>query len=96
MVANSVSDRWLARRLPPLARESGFEIVGFRSHGFVDTGENGYMLTILDRGVDLLRAAGQIGDELGAALKAEARRRVAAGTFFGHIAYASLVARKPA
>jgi hypothetical protein len=28
-------------------------------------------------------------------LKAEARRRVEAGTFFGHIAYASLTARKP-
>ena len=29
------------------------------------------------------------------ALKAEARRRVAAGEFFGHIAYASLIARRP-
>ena len=29
------------------------------------------------------------------ALKAEARRRSAAGQFFGHIAYASLVARLP-
>ena len=28
------------------------------------------------------------------ALKAEARRRVDEGSFFGHIAYASLVARK--
>jgi ubiquinone/menaquinone biosynthesis C-methylase UbiE len=96
MMANSVSDRWLARRLPALARRSGFESVQFRSHGFVDTGENGYMLTVLDRGVAILRASGQIGDELGAALMAEARRRVAAGTFFGQIAYASLVARKPA
>jgi hypothetical protein len=26
---------------------------------------------------------------------AEARRRVAAGSFFGHIAYASLIAREP-
>ena len=30
------------------------------------------------------------------ALKAEARRRVAAGAFFGHIAFASLIARRPA
>jgi hypothetical protein len=28
-------------------------------------------------------------------LKAEARRRVAEGRYFGHIAYLSLVARKP-
>jgi hypothetical protein len=70
--------------------------VQFRSHGFVDTGENGYMVTVLDRGVDILHGTGQIGDEVAAALKAEARRRVTAGTFFGHIAYASLVARRPA
>jgi hypothetical protein len=31
---------------------------------------------------------------LAAALKAEARRRVDEGTFFGHIAYTSLTARK--
>jgi hypothetical protein len=34
--------------------------------------------------------------ELGDALKAEARRRAARGEFFGHIGYASLLARKPA
>jgi hypothetical protein len=30
-----------------------------------------------------------------AALKREARRRVAAGEFLGHIAYASLIGRRP-
>jgi hypothetical protein len=29
-------------------------------------------------------------------LKAEARRRVEAGTFFGHIAYAEVIAHRPA
>jgi hypothetical protein len=53
------------------------------------------MLTVVDRGVDLIRASGQIGVDLASALKAEARQRVAAGSFFGHIAYASLTARKP-
>jgi hypothetical protein len=33
--------------------------------------------------------------EAAVALKAEARRRVAAGTFFGHITYASPTARRP-
>jgi hypothetical protein len=60
----------------------------------VEAGEGSYMLTIIDRGVDLLRTFGQIGEETALALKAEARRRVEAGTFFGHIAYGSLVARK--
>jgi ubiquinone/menaquinone biosynthesis C-methylase UbiE len=94
MMANSVHDRWLMRRLPALVRERGFECVGVRSHGFVESG-GGYMLTIVERGADFLRAAGQIGDELAAALTAEARRRAEVGTFFGHIAYVSLTARRP-
>jgi hypothetical protein len=53
------------------------------------------MLTVVDRGADILQTAGQISPEAAAALKAEARRRAKAGAFFGHIAYASLVARKP-
>ena len=53
------------------------------------------MLTIVDRGADILRASGQIGEETSAALKGEARRRVELGAFFGHIAYVSLIARRP-
>ena len=45
---------------------------------------------------DTLLTPGVIGQELGDALKAEARRRAARGEFFGHIGYASLLARKPA
>jgi ubiquinone/menaquinone biosynthesis C-methylase UbiE len=94
MMANSVNDRWLVRRLPSLAREAGFASEPYRSYGFVET-EGGYMLTIVDRGADLSRASGQITDETAEVLKAEARRRVAAGAFFGHIAYGSITARKP-
>jgi ubiquinone/menaquinone biosynthesis C-methylase UbiE len=93
-MANSVHDRWLMRRLPLLARDCGFEVSSFRSHGFVET-HGGYMLTVIDRGADMLCGSGQIGAETAAALKAEARRRVEAGAFFGHIAYVSLTARKP-
>lgn len=92
VMANSVTDRRIMRRLPALLREHGFELGRTRSHGFVETGEGGYMLSVIDRGADML--AGTIGDELAAALKAEARRRAAAGGFFGHIAYASVIARK--
>lgn len=94
MLDGSVTDRRLMRRAATIVRGAGFEVVGFRSHGFVETTEGGYMLTIVERGADILRGAGQIGDELAAALKAEARRRVADGSFFGQIAYASLIARK--
>jgi hypothetical protein len=48
----------------------------------------------VDRGADLLAGRGQIGKELAAALKAEAKRRAESGTFFGYMAYASLVGRK--
>ena len=94
-MAHSVHDRWLMRRLAGLVRGCGFEAVHFRSHGFVET-HGGYMLTVVDRGADILCASGQIDDQTAAALKAEARRRSEAGAFFGHIAYVSLYARKPA
>jgi ubiquinone/menaquinone biosynthesis C-methylase UbiE len=92
MLANSVTDRRIMRRLPAVLGRHGFEPSPVRSHGFVESGEGGYMFTIIDRGADML--TGTIGEELAAALKAEARRRAAAGGFFGHIAYASVVARK--
>ena len=94
MMAGSVNDRWVVRRLRALVGGLGLAIVGFRSHGFVEELGGGYMLTVVDRGADILRALGRIGDEAAAALKAEARRRVAARSFFGHIAYASLVAQR--
>lgn len=95
MVANSLHNRWLGRRLPALVRGCGFQIARFRGYSFVETTEAEYMLTIVDRGTDILRASEQIGDDMAAALKAEARRRVKEGAFFGHIAYTSLAARKP-
>lgn len=90
-----VHDRWLARRLPALAAASGFEVEHQRSHGYVEAPTaRPYFLALIDRGADLLTTAGRIGAELAAALKAEARRRSEAGTFFGHIAYASVLARR--
>ncbi len=53
------------------------------------------MLTIVDRGADILAAAGHLGADAAMALKAEGRRRVEARSFFGHIAYGSLIAHKP-
>jgi ubiquinone/menaquinone biosynthesis C-methylase UbiE len=96
MMANSVNDRWIMRWVSGLVSALGFEAVRFRSHGFAETTGSAYMLSVVDRGADMLLASGRIGDDLAAALKAEARRRAAAGSFFGHIAYASLTARKPA
>lgn len=88
-------NRWLGRRLPTLVRGCGFETARFRGHSYVETSEAGYMLTIVDRAIETSHASGRFGEDIAEALKAEARRRVEAGTFFGHIAYVSLTASKP-
>jgi SAM-dependent methyltransferase len=87
-------DQWLVRRLPTLLRAAGFELLRFRSHGYLQAEQPDYILTLIDRGADTLAGWGRIGPELCAALKTEARRRVDAGAFFGFIGFASLIARK--
>jgi SAM-dependent methyltransferase len=92
-----VHDPWLARRLPALVRAAGVDPERMRSHGYVEAATPGFMLASwVDLGADALVAAGRIGADMAAALKAEARRRVASGEYFGHIAYVSVLARKPA
>jgi ubiquinone/menaquinone biosynthesis C-methylase UbiE len=94
-VDSLVHDRWLIRRLPKLVRAAGFELGRFRSHSYMEApSSDGYMLALVDRGADALLASGRITLEATNALKAEARRRSDAGEFFGHIAYASLIAHK--
>jgi hypothetical protein len=95
MMTGSLTDAWLMRRLPAMVRDCGLDVVRYASHSYVETSEAGYLLTLIDRGVDMLEASGQIGDDLSAALKAEARRRVKVSAFFGQIIYTSLVARRP-
>jgi ubiquinone/menaquinone biosynthesis C-methylase UbiE len=95
MMANSVNDRWLMRRLSALVSAAGFAVMRFDSHGFAETAAGAYMMSVIERGADMLQASAVIGESTAAALKAEARRRVESGTFFGHVAYASLVASKP-
>jgi hypothetical protein len=74
--------------------DAGFNIIRQRSLGIVETSKPDYMLTIVDRGADVLVSCCRISVELAQALKNEARRRVDTGCFFGSIAYGSLVARK--
>jgi ubiquinone/menaquinone biosynthesis C-methylase UbiE len=93
-MAALVHDRWLIPRLPSLLAAAGFQLEQQKNFSFVETAAPDYMLTFADRGADLLADAGRIGGALAAALKDEARRRVAAGTFYGAVAYACLIARK--
>ena len=94
--ANFVHDPWIVRRLPQLLQGSGFEVHPMRSHGYVEAPIGGYMLTWVDRGVEALLQAGGISSETAAALKAEARQRSMTKRWFGHIAFASILGRKPA
>ena len=89
-----VHDQWLVRRLPVLIQSCGFDVKPMRSHGYVEAGKGSYLLTWIDRGADVLLQAGSISAEKAEAFKAEARRRIANNSWFGHIAFASILGRK--
>ena len=93
-VSTLVYDRYFVRRLGALVQDAGWEPVRTRSLGYVQTTEPVYMLALIDRGADALAVEDRISAATAESLKAEARRRAQAGTFFGHIAYLSLVARR--
>ena len=95
MVANFVHDPWLTRRLPKTLADIGFRSLSLRSHGYAQTEEPSYMLTLIDRGAELLSRSGRLTTEAAEALKKEARRRAEAKEFFGHISFVSVIARKP-
>lgn len=94
-IAALVHDRWLVRRLPGVVKSAGFSVTRFDSHGYMQSSEPDYLLTLVDRGADALAGWSRIDATMAEALKQEARRRVEAGEFFGFIAFASLIARKP-
>jgi SAM-dependent methyltransferase len=91
-VAGLVHDRMLVRRLPAMLDATGWSLARQRSHAYTETTDPAYGLTLVDRGAGLLAAAGTIGEQTAEALRAEARRRVAAGTYYAHIGYASFLA----
>jgi ubiquinone/menaquinone biosynthesis C-methylase UbiE len=93
--ANFVHDPWIVRRLPELLQTGGFEVRPMKSHGYVEAPVGGYLLTWVDRGADALLHGGHISRETSEAFKAEARRRSMARRWFGHIAFASILGRKP-
>ncbi len=95
MVANFVHNPWLTRRLFKTLGSSGFQVKSLRSHGYTQTAEPTYMLTLIDRGADILSGSGALTAEAADALRKEARRRAEAGEFFGHISFVSVIARRP-
>lgn len=94
-MANYVHDIWFMQRVPAITREAGFNIIRSQGHGYVKITDPKYLFTVIDRGADTIHANGTIGSELATALKAEARRRVEEGQFYGVIMFGSLIAEKP-
>jgi ubiquinone/menaquinone biosynthesis C-methylase UbiE len=94
-MAALVHDRWLVRRLAREVARAGFVVQRFDSHGYVQTAAPDYLLGIVTRGADFLAGWGRIDPATAEALKAEARRRAAAGAFFGFIGFAGIVATRP-
>lgn len=92
---NLIHDPYIMRRLPALAAAAGFEIERIDAHGYVQTQTPDYLLSLIARGVDAARAAGECGDELASAFTREAERRVGDGSFYGAILFVSVIARKP-
>jgi ubiquinone/menaquinone biosynthesis C-methylase UbiE len=91
-VGTLVHDAWIMRSLPAILKRHDFRFETMRSHGYVETGGSSYVASVVDFGVSTLAAQGRLSPGLADELKAEARRRIEDGTFFGHIAYASVVA----
>lgn len=95
-VDSLIHDPWLVRRLTRLVVAAGYELVRLRGHSYVEApSSGGYMLALIDRGAGVLCSTGRISVAMADACRAESRRRSESGEFFGHIAYASLVARRP-
>jgi ubiquinone/menaquinone biosynthesis C-methylase UbiE len=93
-IRNFVENPWLSRRLPTFLRSIGFMLESYRSHGYTKISDASYMLTIIDRGVDLLVAARTVGPDQAESLRTEAKRRVESDQFFGHISFISAIAQR--
>jgi ubiquinone/menaquinone biosynthesis C-methylase UbiE len=94
MVAAFVHNPWLVRRLPKTLAAAGFAVQSLRSYGYTQTSDPAYMLTLIDRGADLLTEVGSLTADSADALRKEAHRRARAGEFFGHISFVNAIARR--
>lgn len=95
MINQNVTNLWIMRQITGLLTECGFRLGASKGHGYVAEGEAAYFLTVIDRGADRMVEDGLLFPETAIALKAEARSRVSANSFFGFMSYVSQIARKP-
>ncbi len=93
---NYVENLWLCRSLAARISALGFRVTRRDAHPYLAGPEALYFLSVVDRGADVLVIAGTLGPDGAAAIKTEARRRVAEGAFFGFISFVSVIAERPA
>ena len=93
-MAALVHDPWLMRRIASALADAGFGVSRVCGHSYIQTSDPDYMLTLVERGADVLANEGKLSADSAEALKAEALARADAREFFGHIAYVSTVARR--
>ncbi|MFK7878157.1 methyltransferase domain-containing protein [Roseobacter sp.] len=95
MIDQNVTNLWIMRQISGMLSNVGFRLEARTGHGYVAESEAKYFLTVIERGADRMCEEAILFSETAEALKAEARRRVAADTFFGFMSYVSQVAVKP-
>ncbi|WP_371227621.1 methyltransferase domain-containing protein [Roseovarius sp. 2305UL8-3] len=95
MINQNVTNLWIMRQISGMLNQTGFRLGPRRGHGYVAEGEATYFLTVIDRGADRMAETGLLHPDTAAAMKAEARHRVSASTFFGFMSYVSQIAYKP-
>jgi len=92
-VANYVTDRYLVAKLRSLVRDAGFKLEHFRIMSRTVTDADG-MLVWARLGSAMMLGHGGIGQPLAEALAGEYERRKLAGTLYGHLPFATLIATK--
>lgn len=93
---NLIHDKWLCRTLPQRLRKAGFDVVRRDAHPYMAEGDAAYFFTLVSRGADFMANDGLISAEGAAVLKAEAKARIEAESFFGFISFHSVIAHRPA
>ena len=94
-ITKLVHDPWLIRRLPALVTAAGLRPGQMHGHSYLELDNPTYIPTLVEVGADHLTATGAITAITATALKNEANDRATNNRFFGHIAYASMLAIRP-
>ena len=88
MINQNVTNLWIMRQVTEMLSQTGFELGARRGHGYVAEGQATYFMTVIDRGADRMVETGLLFADTAAALKSEARQRLAADKFFGFMSSA--------